>query len=135
VTDSIVRGNEVIGSVGSGRYAEGAGIMYDTTCLPGQPCGSPGPGFTLVIRDTIVEGNTSKLTTAFPIQARDGSVIDMNANAGGIHIGDGISTTIVGARIVGNVTTATDPNGEPSGIDSGMMSATPRSCCETARSM
>lgn len=120
VIDSIVRGNAVIGTVGSGRFAEGAGIMFDTSAAQ-NACGSPAPPCTLMIRNTVVEGNTSKLTSEFPIQAQDGSVIDMNANAGGIHVGDGISATIVGARIVGNVTSATDPNGEPSGIDSGMI--------------
>jgi hypothetical protein len=121
VTDSTVRGNEVIGTVGSGRFAEGAGIMFDTFFTPGAPCVSSAPACTLVIRNTVVERNSSRLTSAFPIQAQDGSVIAMSANAGGIHIGDGISATIVGAWIAGNVTSATDPNGEPFAIDSGMI--------------
>jgi hypothetical protein len=120
VTDSTVRDNQVIGPLGSGRFAEGAGIMFDTFFSPGQ-CAPPAPACKLVIRNTAVEGNTSRLTSAFPIQAQDGSRIDMNANAGGIHVGDGIATTIIGSDITANVTTASDANGEPSGIDSGMI--------------
>ena len=74
-----------------------------------------------MIKNTVVSGNVSRLTSTYPIQADDGSVIDMNANSGGIHVGDGIDTTIIGADISHNAVIVSDPLGEPSGIDSAMI--------------
>ena len=45
----------------------------------------------------------------------------MNANAGGIHVGDGIPTTVEDTAINGNSAIATDREGEPSAIDAGMI--------------
>jgi hypothetical protein len=48
----------------------------------------------------------------------------MNANAGGIHVGDGIPTTVVNSAIDGNSATAIDVRGELFGIDAGMIVVT-----------
>jgi hypothetical protein len=45
----------------------------------------------------------------------------MTANAGGIHVGDGIPTTVVNSAIDGNSATAIDVRGELFGIDAGMI--------------
>jgi len=121
VSNSSVLGNRVVAPKGSGRFAEGAGIMFDTFFTPDPGCAAPAPACKLVIRNTVVSGNASRLTTTYPIQDDDGNVIDMSANSGGIHVGDGIDTTIVGADISHNAVTASDPVGEPSGIDSAMI--------------
>ena len=125
ISDSSVLGNRTVAANGSGRFAEGGGIMFDTFFTFdtfGTPCSAaPVPPCKFVITNTVVSGNTSRLTSTYPIQNDDGDVIDMNANSGGIHVGDGIDTTIVGADISHNAVTASDPVGEPSGIDSAMI--------------
>jgi hypothetical protein len=45
----------------------------------------------------------------------------MNANSGGIHVGDGVTTKIAGSAIVDNRVAARDTNGEPSGFDAAML--------------
>jgi hypothetical protein len=58
----------------------------------------------------------------------------MNANAGGIHVGDGIPTTVKNTAITGNSATATDTQGEPISIDAGVIVGTAHSSCGTLRS-
>ena len=45
----------------------------------------------------------------------------MNANSGGIHIGDGARVTITASHIVDNRVRAVDPHGEPAAFDSAML--------------
>ena len=45
----------------------------------------------------------------------------MNANSGGIHVGDGIDTTVANSDVSHNAVIVSDPVGEPSGIDSAMI--------------
>ena len=50
----------------------------------------------------------------------DDSVITMNSNGGGIHVGDGLTGSIAGTRIDGNHVDASDPAGEPVSFDGGL---------------
>src|ERR1700749_806089 len=122
VSNSSVLGNRTVAPNASGRFAEGAGIMFDTFFTFdgfGTPCSAaPVPPCKFVLKNTVVSGNASRLTSTYPIQDDDGDVIDMNANSGGIHVGDGIDTTVIGADIAHNSVTASDPVGEPAAIDS-----------------
>jgi hypothetical protein len=45
----------------------------------------------------------------------------MNANSGGIHIGDDAQVTITRSRLVGNSIKAVDPQGEPAAFDSALV--------------
>lgn len=113
---SVVTGNRAIATAPDGRFAEGAGIMFDTSFSPPNTCVAPAQTCALVIRDSIVSGNASTLTSNLP-SFGDGALINMNANAGGIHVGDGIPTTVQNTTIGGNSVTATDPEGEPAAFD------------------
>jgi hypothetical protein len=90
-----------------GRYSDGGGIFMDG-------------GTTLTVRSSTVTGNQADLTSSFPFFLADGSTIDMNANGGGIHTGDGGSTTIDNTHIDHNTVTVDDPNGEAVGFDGGL---------------
>ncbi len=74
----------------------------------------------LVIRDSRVDGNLAALTTSYPAKV-DGTVLDLHASAGGIHIGDDVSPAVLERTdISGNVVTADDINGEIYGFDGAM---------------
>ena len=68
----------------------------------------------------MVSGNSARLTSALPVMA-GGGPIEMNANSGGIHVGDGIPTLIANTTISGNSVSAVDPAGEPVAFDSAML--------------
>jgi hypothetical protein len=104
VNSRIVR-NQAIAAIPNGRFAEGGGIFVDSG--------------SLTVQNTIVNGNSAQLTSALPILA-DGAVIDMHANSGGIHVGNGVPTTIANTTISGNSVSADDPSGEPNAFDSAM---------------
>jgi hypothetical protein len=113
--DSVVTGNRAIASTPYGRFAEGGGVMVDTTfsfIRPGASC-------TLMVRNSVISDNATSLTSTYP-SFFGGALIKMNANGGGLHVGDGVPTTIGNAAIVDNSTTATDPDGEPGGFDAGV---------------
>jgi hypothetical protein len=113
VNKSVVTGNRDIASAPDGRYAEGGGIMVDFSFSP------PGATATLSIRNSVVSNNSADLTSTLP-SFFGGALINMNANAGGIHVGTGIPTTVENTAITGNSTKATDLRGEPDAIDAGM---------------
>lgn len=89
-----------------GRFAEGGGVFVD--------------GGGLKVSDTTIAANSADLVTSWPVRGQ-GKVISMNANSGGIHIGDGAQVTITGSRIVGNRISAVDPVGEPAAFDSALL--------------
>ena len=99
-------GNQAIASIPNGRFAEGGAVFAQ--------------GGSVTIRNSVFDGNAAKLTSNLPSFA-GGNLIDMNANAGGIHVGDGIPTSVENTLITNNVASAVDPLGEPCAIDSGML--------------
>ncbi len=113
VNHSVVTGNRDIASVPDGRYAEGGGIMVDFSFSPA------GATATLSVRNSVVSDNSARLTSNLP-SFFGGALINMNANAGGIHVGTGIPTTVENTVVTGNSTKATDLHGEPDAIDAGM---------------
>jgi hypothetical protein len=118
VEHSRVARNQAIAGPTTGRFAEGAGIMFDTFFSGG--CDGTTPACQVTIRDSTVSANRSSLTTNLPSFAQ-GELISDGANAGGIHIGDGIPTTVSDTNIIGNTASSTDPNGEATAIDAGML--------------
>jgi hypothetical protein len=119
VERSVVTDNRAIATVPNGRFAEGAGIMFDTT-FSAPACTPPAPTCTLVIRDSVVSDNASTVTSNLPSFGQ-GQLIAIGANAGGIHVGNDIPTTVQNTTIHGNSATATDLEGEPIGIDAAMI--------------
>jgi hypothetical protein len=125
VDHSVVTGNRAVaGKPGTpeGRFAEGAGIMVDNffSGPPDTTCVSPRPRCSFVIRDSVVNGNTSLLATTIPLISSDGNFV-LLANAGGIHVGDNIPTTVERTTIDGNAAISTDLQGEAASIDAGMI--------------
>jgi fibronectin-binding autotransporter adhesin len=120
VDNTLVTGNRALAGVPDGRFAEGAGIMVDNFFSPDGTCVSPQPSCQLVLRDSVVNGNTSRLTSTLPLVSSDGSFV-MLANAGGVHVGDNIPTTVERSSISDNDATSSDPEGEASSIDAGMI--------------
>ena len=114
VNNSVVTGNRTIAAAPDGRFAEGAGIMVDFSFSPS------GATATLSVQNSVVSNNSSSLTNnTLPSSVAVQS--GMNANAGGIHVGDGIPTTVSNSAITGNSATATDTQGEPFAIDAAMI--------------
>jgi hypothetical protein len=89
-----------------GRFAEGGGIFFNTG--------------SLLLRHTTVSDNQASLVTNWPVKAH-GTVISMNANSGGIHVGDGGKARIVDSVLSHNQILARDENGEPAAFDSAML--------------
>ncbi len=106
VSASVITGNRAIASVPNGRFAEGGGVMVQ--------------GGTLSVRASVVKDNSASLTSRLPSFAGS-DLIDMNANAGGIHVGDGVPTRVSDSILSGNSVSAVDPNGEPAAIDAAMI--------------
>jgi len=119
VDRSVIIDNQAIATIPNGRFAEGAGIMFDTT-FSAPACTLPQPTCTLVIRDSVVSDNASTVTSSLPSFGQ-GQLISIGANAGGVHVGDDIPTTVRNTAIDANSATATDLEGEPSAIDAGMI--------------
>jgi len=120
VDHSVVSGNRALAGMPNGRFAEGAGIMVDNFFSFKGTCVSPKPSCRFVLRNSIVRRNVSRLTTAIPLFATDGNFI-MLANAGGVHVGDNIPTTVVHSRIDHNTAISNDLKGEAASIDAGML--------------
>jgi hypothetical protein len=118
VDDSVITGNRAIATIPAGRFAEGAGIMFDTFFSPGS-CAPPRT-CRLLIRHSQVTANRSTLISTLPSFAGD-ALLMMGANAGGVHVGDGIPTTVQDTTIDRNTASATDEQGEPTAIDAAMI--------------
>jgi hypothetical protein len=102
-----VSGNGASASAPHSRFAEGGGVFADN-------------GTALVIKSSSITSNAVVLSSTLPYLLAGGGTIDMNANSGGIHVGDGASVMIDDTRIDGNSIVAEDTNGEPAGFDGGM---------------
>lgn len=101
---SRVAGNRAIATVPNGRFAEGGGIFTED-------------GVNVVITDSVVSRNLTSLTSTLPYDVGGGDTLDMNANGGGIHKGDGGSLSIARSTFRSNRVEVNDPNGEPTGFD------------------
>ena len=106
IANSVIAHNSAVAGIPNGRFAEGGGLFVD--------------GGSLSVRNSVVTGNSASLTSALPI-TNGTDVISMNANSGGIHVGDGIPTLIANTTISGNAVSAIDPQGEPLAFDSAML--------------
>ena len=118
IDSSTVAGNHSTAEPPDGRFAEGAGIMFDTTFSPGK-CPSAGR-CRVVIRHSDVSDNRSSLATSLPAFAK-GQLIATGVNAGGIHIGDDIPVALLDSDIVDNTATSDNPTGEATAIDAAMI--------------
>jgi hypothetical protein len=89
-----------------GRFAEGGGLFVESGAL--------------LVDQTSIVNNHADLITSWPVHAGN-DVIDMNANSGGVHIGDGVNAVIDNTTISGNSISAIDRNGEPAAFDSALL--------------
>lgn len=105
VLSSVVTGNRAEPKK-IGRFAEGGGIFVNTG--------------SLVVRHSTISNNRADLVTSWPVMGQ-GKLIDMNANSGGIHVGDKARAVIVNSRITHNKVSAKDLSGEPLAFDSAML--------------
>ena len=105
LTSSSVDGNRAVPD-SIGRFAEGGGIFVDSGAL--------------TISYSRISNNRAELVTRWPIRPQ-GVLLDMNAHAGGIHVGDGSEVLIERTSIKGNAVRADDPDGEVVGFDSAIL--------------
>ena len=118
----VIARNRAVAGVPYGRFAEGGGIF------------AVGGGGAISIRNSVVVGNAATLDSEL-VSTPGVQVIDMNANSGGIHVGEGVPTTVENTAILDNSVDATDLFGEPVGFDSAMLAgAAARSRCATRSS-
>lgn len=120
VDHTVITGNRALAGIPDGRFAEGGGIMVDNFFSGPGTCVSPHPTCQFVIRDSVVNSNTSGLTSTLPLLSTDGDFV-MLANAGGIHVGDNIPTTVERTTINANAAISSDLQGEASSIDAGLL--------------
>ena len=120
VDHSVVTRNRALAGTPDGRFAEGAGIMFDTFFSDQGTCVSPRSPCQFVLRDSVVTGNLSRLTSNLPLLASGGNFV-LLANGGGIHVGDHIPSTVERSTISQNSAIATDRLGEAGSIDAGMI--------------
>jgi hypothetical protein len=113
----IVSGNHATATSPAGRFAEGGGIWVG---VPDFGAGSDSGHDVLVIRDSVISGNTSSLSTDLPA-VFGGQVQNLVANGGGVTVsGRTPATTVENTMISKNAAIATTPNGAGGAIDAGM---------------
>lgn len=105
LVSSVVAANQAA-PVRIGRFAEGGGVFVDSGHLR--------------VSHTVFVRNRADLVTSWPVRGQ-GTLIDMNANSGALHIGDGVRATIAHTTMVWNSVSAVDPVGEPLAFDSAML--------------
>jgi hypothetical protein len=71
VEHSVITQNEALAGIPDGRFAEGAGIMVDNFFSEPGTCVSPRPLCQFVLRDSVVDGNTSRLETTLRLFSSD----------------------------------------------------------------
>ncbi len=91
----------------NGRFAEGGGIFTEGGVPP-------------KISGSAVNENEARLESELPFFVDDETTIDMNANGGGIHAGDGSSIDIRDSQLNGNTARVDDLNGEPFAFDAAL---------------
>jgi hypothetical protein len=111
MTGTTVSGNRAIAAAPNGQFAEG-GAVFVRLDFTGSDA--------LTVSNSTVTGNSASLTTSFPSFA-DGKLIDLNANSGGIHVGNGVPTTVDSTAITDNSVTTKGLLGEPLDFDSAMI--------------
>lgn len=104
VAHSRIVGNRAVASIPNGRFAEGGGIFADQ-------------GIELTINESDVNDNAAILTSNLPYFVDGADPLDMNANGGGVHVGDGSTVTIDDSTFRGNEVAVDDPNGQPVALD------------------
>lgn len=105
IDHSTISGNRAR-PTGIGRFAEGGGLFVNTGAL--------------TLRQSRVDGNRADLVTQWPSFGQ-GALIDMNANSGAVHIGDGIRAVITDTRMTHNAVSAINLPGEALAFDSAML--------------
>jgi hypothetical protein len=112
LTDTTVSGNQAIAAAPNGRFAEGGGVYVGLDF---------GGSDALTVDNSTVTGNSASLTSNFPKFAA-GKLIELSANGGGIHVGDGgIPTTVDNTAITHNSVTTKGLRGEPLDFDPAMV--------------
>jgi hypothetical protein len=103
---SEIDGNRAVATWSKSRFAEGGGVFVNSGSLS-------------ISRSTISK-NIAELKSKLGGFAGK-TPVEMNANSGGVHVGDGVPTTISFTSISENTVEATDPAAAPSGFDSAML--------------
>jgi hypothetical protein len=111
LTGTTLSGNRAIAAAPNGRFAEG-GAVYVGLDFDGSDA--------LAVSNSTVTGNSASLTTSLPSFA-SGQLIELNANSGGIHVGDSIPTTVDSTALTDNSVTTKDLRGEPLDFDPAML--------------
>ena len=106
----LIARNRAFAGVPYGRFAEGGGVF------------AAGGGGAISIRNSVVVENAATLDSEL-VSTPGVHVIEMSANSGGIHVGEGVPTTVENTAILDNSVDATDLFGEPVGFDSAMLAA------------
>jgi hypothetical protein len=112
MTGSVVSRNLAVAAAPNGRFAEGGGVFVGF---------DGGNADALTVSDSLVAGNSARLTTDLPAFANGGKLIEMNANSGGIHVGDSVPTIVDHTVITGNSVLTRGLRSEPVGFDSAML--------------
>jgi hypothetical protein len=110
MTGTTVSDNRAIAAAPDGQFAEG-GAVFVRLFFTGSD--------SLTVSNSTVTGNSASLTTNLPKFA-GGQLIGLNANSGGIHVGDGVPTTVDGTVIADNSVSADGPHAEADAIDAAM---------------
>jgi hypothetical protein len=110
MTGTTVSGNHAIAAAPDGQFAEGGAVFVRLFFTASD---------ALTVSNSTVTGNSASLTTNLPKFA-GGQLIGLNANSGGIHVGDGVPTTIDGTVIADNSVSADGPHAEADAIDAAM---------------
>jgi len=110
MTGTTVSGNRAIAAAPNGQFAEGGGVFVRLDFTGSD---------ALTVSNSTVTGNSASLTTNLPSFA-GGQLIRLNANSGGIHVGNDVPTTVDSTAITDNSASANDPLGEADAIDAAM---------------
>jgi hypothetical protein len=111
MTGTTLSGNQAIAAAPDGMFAEG-GAVFVRLDFTGSD--------SLTVSNSTVTGNGASLTTNLP-KFVGGQLIDLNANSGGIHVGNDVPTTFDHTAITHNSVTTKGLRGEPLDFDPAML--------------
>jgi hypothetical protein len=110
IVGSSVSRNRALASWPQARFAEGGGVFVSS-------------GELAIVASSVI-ANSAVLGSRLPSFAGK-TPIEMNANSGGVHVGEGVPTKVVNSDIRLNTLRADDNLGEPLAFDAAMLAGGP----------
>jgi hypothetical protein len=98
-----------------------AAVLAAHTCRMSERSEAATPGRISTLRHSSVSGNEARLETGFPSYLADGTFLNLQANGGGLHIGNDVPVTVDFSHIEGNTTSIVGARAQDGVTTAGML--------------